>query len=196
MSCTTRCAPGRLMNFVGIMERSDWQVESWNTQGTADECARDFIGWHRDIQEMIAASPTLFKWALMGRDPLPQWTRGRITLLGDACHSTLPMLAQGAVMALEDAVILGRCFDKYGDVADRARALRAGAPRRHHPQGQAAPTTMRCAFTTRRSPPRRARRPMSTANGAARRSSSATSGFSPTMSKPRRFDAPSAGDAR
>jgi salicylate hydroxylase len=107
---------GRLMNFVGIMERSDWQVESWNTQGTAQECARDFVGWHSDIQEMIAASPTLFKWALMGRDPLPQWTRGRITLLGDACHSTLPLLAQGAVMALEDAVILGRCFDAYGDL--------------------------------------------------------------------------------
>jgi salicylate hydroxylase len=107
---------GKLMNFVGIMERDDWQVESWNTPGTAEECARDFVGWHRDIQEMIAASPTLFKWALMGRDPLPQWTRGRTTLLGDACHSTLPLLAQGAVMALEDAVILGRAFDKYGDV--------------------------------------------------------------------------------
>jgi salicylate hydroxylase len=42
---------------------------------------------------------------------------GNVTLLGDACHPTLPMLAQGAVMAIEDAVILGRCFDKYGDPA-------------------------------------------------------------------------------
>jgi salicylate hydroxylase len=108
---------GRLMNFVGIMDRSDWQVESWTTRGTADECAGDFAGWHRDVHGMIAASPALFKWALMGRDPLAQWTRERVTLLGDACHSTLPLLAQGAVMALEDAVILGRCFDKYGDVA-------------------------------------------------------------------------------
>jgi salicylate hydroxylase len=107
---------GHLMNFVGIMERSDWQVESWTTEGTADECAADFAGWHRDIHGIIAASPALFKWALMGRDPLAQWTRARVTLLGDACHSTLPLLAQGAVMALEDAVILGRCFDKYGDV--------------------------------------------------------------------------------
>jgi len=107
---------GRLMNFVGIMERSDWQVESWTTEGTAGECAKDFAGWHRDIHGMIAASPALFKWALMGRDPLAQWTRERVTLIGDACHSTLPLLAQGAVMALEDAVILGRCFDKYGDV--------------------------------------------------------------------------------
>jgi salicylate hydroxylase len=108
---------GRLMNFVGIQERADWQVESWTVQGTAEECARDHAGWHPDVQSLIAASPSLFKWALMGRDPLPRWTVGHVALLGDACHPTLPMLAQGAVMAIEDAVILGRCFDKYCDVA-------------------------------------------------------------------------------
>jgi 2-polyprenyl-6-methoxyphenol hydroxylase-like FAD-dependent oxidoreductase len=107
---------GRLMNFVGIQERSDWQVESWTTQGTAAECANDHKGWHADVHALIAAAPSLYKWALISRDPLPQWTVGRVTLLGDACHPTLPMLAQGAVMAIEDAVILGRCFDKYGDV--------------------------------------------------------------------------------
>jgi len=108
---------GKLMNFVGIQQRSDWQVESWTTQGTAQECANDHAGWHPDVQALIAASPSLFKWALMGRDPLPQWTSGNVALLGDACHPTLPMLAQGAVMAIEDAVILGRCIDKYGDIA-------------------------------------------------------------------------------
>ena len=108
---------GKLMNFVGIQERDDWQVESWTTRGTAQECANDHAGWHPDVQALIAASPTLFKWALMGREPLPQWTTGNVTLLGDACHPTLPMLAQGAVMAIEDSVILGRCFDKYGYVA-------------------------------------------------------------------------------
>jgi salicylate hydroxylase len=108
---------GRLMNFVGIAERGDWQVESWNVQGTPQECAKDHVGWHPDIHALIAAAPSLFKWALMGREPLKQWTQGRVTLIGDSCHPTLPMLAQGAVMALEDAVILGRCFDKYADVA-------------------------------------------------------------------------------
>jgi salicylate hydroxylase len=107
---------GQLMNFVGIQERADWQVESWNVEGTAEECARDHAGWHADVQALIAAAPRLFKWALMGREPMPRWTAGRVTLIGDACHPTLPMLAQGAVMAIEDAVILGRCFDKYGDV--------------------------------------------------------------------------------
>lgn len=108
---------GRLMNFVGIQERADWQVESWTVQGTHAECARDHAGWHADVQALIAASPSLFKWALMGREPLAQWSAGNVTLLGDACHPTLPMLAQGAVMALEDAVVLGRCFDAYPDVA-------------------------------------------------------------------------------
>jgi salicylate hydroxylase len=105
------------MNFVGIMERSDWRLESWTERGTAQECMNDHRGWHKDVQALIAAAPELFKWALMGRDPLPRWTHEHVTLLGDACHPTLPMLAQGAVMAIEDAVILGRCFDKYGDVA-------------------------------------------------------------------------------
>ena len=107
---------GQLMNFVGIAERNDWQVESWNVQGTTHECAKDHAGWHPDVHDFIAAAPSLFKWALMGREPMTQWTQGRVTLLGDACHPTLPMLAQGAVMAIEDAVILGRCFDKYDDV--------------------------------------------------------------------------------
>ncbi len=108
---------GKLMNFVGIQERRDWQIESWTTEGSARECAADHKGWHPDVHALISAAPRLFKWALMGRDPLRQWTRGHVTLLGDACHPTLPMLAQGAVMAIEDAVILGRCFDKYRDIA-------------------------------------------------------------------------------
>ena len=83
----------------------------------AAAAAPDHAGWHPDVQALIAASPSLFKWALMGRDPLPQWTSGNVTLLGDACHPTLPMLAQGAVMAIEDAVILGRSFDKHSDIA-------------------------------------------------------------------------------
>jgi salicylate hydroxylase len=104
---------GTLMNFVGIHERQDWQIESWSTQGTPEECARDFTGWHPSIHTIIKSAPSLFKWALMARPPLDWWTRGRVSLLGDACHSTLPLLAQGAVMAIEDSVTLGRCMDKW-----------------------------------------------------------------------------------
>ncbi len=102
---------GNLMNFVGIVERSDWQVESWNIRGEAPECHKDFQGWHDDVHTMIANAPTLFKWALLTRPALEQWSDDRITLLGDACHPTLPFLAQGAVMAIEDGVILARCLE-------------------------------------------------------------------------------------
>lgn len=108
---------GRLMNFVGVVERGDWQVESWSVSGSTEECLNDFRGWNEDIQRMIRAIDTPYKWALMQRAPLEAWSRGRVSLLGDACHSTLPFLAQGAVMALEDSYILARALDAEPDVA-------------------------------------------------------------------------------
>jgi salicylate hydroxylase len=105
---------GRLMNFVGALERSDWQVESWSVKGTPEEIRADFRGWHEDIQAFVAEIDTPYKWALMVRAPLERWTVGRVTLLGDAAHSMLPMLAQGAIMAIEDGFILARCLAQYG----------------------------------------------------------------------------------
>ena len=112
---------GDLMNFVGIVERSDWRVESWSTRGSAEECAGDFAGWHEDVHRLIRKAPSLYKWALMVREPMGRWTVGPVTLLGDACHPTLPMLAQGAVMAIEDGFILARCVERWPD--DLAAAL-------------------------------------------------------------------------
>jgi len=110
-----------LVNFVGILERGDWQVESWTAAGTTEECLRDFAGWHEDVQTLIRSIEQPFKWALMVREPLQQWTVGRVTLLGDACHPTLPFLAQGACMALEDGAMLARCLR---ETADAQQALR------------------------------------------------------------------------
>jgi salicylate hydroxylase len=112
---------GTLMNFVGILERSDWQVESWSTRGSTAELAADFKGWHEDVQALIRNIDTPYKWALMVREPMERWTAGRVSLLGDACHSMLPMLAQGAVMAIEDGYCLARCVEEGGD--DVAAAL-------------------------------------------------------------------------
>jgi salicylate hydroxylase len=110
-----------LINFVGAVEKSGWEVESWSEQGTLEECHRDFEGWHEDIHTLISAIDIPYKWALMVREPMNTWTSGNITLLGDACHPTLPFLAQGAGMAIEDGYLLARCLERYG--ADRARAL-------------------------------------------------------------------------
>ena len=109
---------GQLMNFVGVRERGDWQVESWSVRGTREECLADFAGWNADIHTMIGAIDVPYKWALMHRPPLPRWSVGRVSLLGDACHSTLPFLAQGAVMAIEDGFILARALEAAGDPAE------------------------------------------------------------------------------
>ena len=105
---------GRLMNFVGALERGDWRIESWSAKGTREEIRADFRGWHEDIQAFVAEIDTPYKWALMVRAPLPRWTVRRATLLGDAAHSMLPMLAQGAIMAIEDGFILARCLAEHG----------------------------------------------------------------------------------
>jgi salicylate hydroxylase len=106
---------GELMNFVSVVERDDWQVESWVVAGTTNELANDFSGWHADVQTLIKSIETPYKWALMVRGPMAQWSKGRVTLLGDACHPTLPFLGQGAVMAIEDAYIVAACIEKHFD---------------------------------------------------------------------------------
>ena len=113
---------GTIMNFVGIVERDDWKIESWSQKGTIEECHADFKGWHGDVHELIENVEVPYKWALMARDPMRKWSYGRVTLLGDACHPTLPFLAQGAVMAVEDAYIVARCIEAHE--ADLAFGLR------------------------------------------------------------------------
>lgn len=102
---------GEILNFVGVVERDDWRVESWTVPGTTGECLRDLAGWHEDVKTIIRNIGTPYKWALLGRQPLDSYVQGRVCLIGDAAHPTLPFLAQGANMALEDAVILARCLD-------------------------------------------------------------------------------------
>ncbi|MBL0420257.1 FAD-dependent monooxygenase, partial [Ramlibacter sp. AW1] len=72
-------------------------------------------------QTLIRAIDTPYRWALMVRETLTRWSFGRVTLLGDACHPTLPFLAQGAVMALEDGLVLARCLDEWR--SDPVKAL-------------------------------------------------------------------------
>jgi len=111
---------GELMNFISIVERDDWQVESWIVEGSKEELADDFRGWHDDVHTFIDAIDTPYKWALLARGPMERWVEGRITLLGDACHPTLPFLGQGAVMAIEDAYVVAACLAAYPDDPRRA----------------------------------------------------------------------------
>ncbi len=111
---------GQLMNVVGLVENAEWTSESWTEAGTVAEFLADFEGWHPLVREVMGAVDTPYRWALIHRDPLPRWTEGRVSLLGDACHPTLPFLAQGAIMAIEDGVVLARCLDAMRDRPQQA----------------------------------------------------------------------------
>jgi len=104
---------GTLLNVVGVTERADWTVEGWNVRGTTEEVINDFPGWHADVHALFRNIDVPYKWALALRPTMDAWSKGRCTLLGDACHPMVPFLAQGAVMAIEDAFVLARCLEKY-----------------------------------------------------------------------------------
>jgi len=111
---------GALINCVCVIEKSGWQVESWTQRGEHAELARDFAGWHETVTTLIEHMDrdACFKWALFDRPPMPRWGDGRVTLLGDACHPTLPFMAQGAAMAIEDAAVLADCVATADDVTN------------------------------------------------------------------------------
>ena len=102
---------GTLLNFVGAIERDNWPVESWTERGTTEECLADFQGWHEDVQTIVRNIDPPYKWALLGRDPLMEYAIGSIGLIGDAAHPTLPFLAQGANMAIEDGAVIARLIE-------------------------------------------------------------------------------------
>jgi 2-polyprenyl-6-methoxyphenol hydroxylase-like FAD-dependent oxidoreductase len=95
-----------------LPERADWMTrESWSTKGDLAEMRAGFAHFHSDVQAVLAAAPEVYKWGIYERDPLPAWSKGRLVLLGDACHPMTPYMASGAAMALEDAVVLARCLE-------------------------------------------------------------------------------------
>jgi len=107
---------GEILNFVAAVEGADWQVESWTEPGERADCLRDLAAWHEDIHNIVNLIDIPYKWALLGREPLNHYAEGRVCVMGDAAHPTLPFLAQGANMALEDALIIARCLDTFPDV--------------------------------------------------------------------------------
>lgn len=118
---------GRTLNYVALAERSDWQVESWSVRSEVGELLAEFPDWHREVRTIIAATPPelCFKWALFDREPLTGWTRGRVTLLGDAAHPMLPFLGQGAAMGIEDAMVLARAFEHSASCDEALRRYEA-----------------------------------------------------------------------
>jgi len=101
--------------------QESWTEESWTSQGDVEELRGFYKDFHAEARALLESCDTVLKSALYEREPLPQWSQGCITLLGDACHPMLPFMAQGAGMAIEDAVVLARCL-KDVDTRDAAGA--------------------------------------------------------------------------
>ena len=116
---------GDLFVFATIGQES-WTLESWTLPGDVEELRALYRSFHPEAVALLQHCEGVFKTALYEREPMPSWSKGRIVLLGDACHPMLPFMAQGAGMAIEDAVVLARCLaeapDEQGIAAyERAR---------------------------------------------------------------------------
>jgi salicylate hydroxylase len=119
---------GRMMNVICVVEHGDWTGESWTDKGDVAEVLARYESWHPMVRGLIGAFPETFIWALHDRAELQNWSAGRVTLLGDACHPMLPMMAQGAAQAIEDGAALAALLKtKPNDIAGalaRYEALR------------------------------------------------------------------------
>ena len=116
-----------LVNMVALTRSADWADESWNARAAPRELADLFEGWADYVAEVIAAIPdgALYRWGLFVREPLGSWVKGRIALLGDAAHPMLPYMGQGASSTIEDAVVLGRCFEAVSNPIEALRLYEA-----------------------------------------------------------------------
>jgi salicylate hydroxylase len=111
---------GQMINYVGFVPADQEMKESWTAAGDPDALRAEFAGWDERVGRLLQAVEVTFRWALYDREPLPLWTKGRLTLLGDAAHPMLPHLGQGANQSIEDGIALAKIL---------ARAERAAVPR-------------------------------------------------------------------
>ena len=111
---------GELVNVVAHYDNDSWTEESWIRECDRAEAIENYRGWHESLLRLFSASERHYKWALYDRDPIGQWTSGRVTILGDAAHPMLPYLGQGACQAMEDGCVLATAL---------ALCLRTSPPR-------------------------------------------------------------------
>jgi salicylate hydroxylase len=111
----------QLINVVCHYDDENYRHEAWITECDRAEVLERYSGWHESLLRIFSAGEAWYKWALYDRDPIPRWTRGRVTLLGDAAHPMLPYLGQGACQAIEDGCVLAAALS--AERQDPAEAL-------------------------------------------------------------------------
>jgi salicylate hydroxylase len=118
---------GKAVNIVAVNESAGWVAESWIEPSSKEELLAAYSGWHEDMIRLLQATDpsSLFKWGLFDRDPMARWSKGAVTLLGDAAHPMLPFLSQGAAMALEDSYVLALALDHFDTLGEALTAYEA-----------------------------------------------------------------------
>ena len=116
----------RYLNLVALADDRSWELESWTEPVAASVLQEKFSAWSPVVRRLLShVEDSVFRWALHDREPLPAWGKGRVTLLGDACHPMVPFLAQGACQAIEDADVLRRCLAGHEPVVDALQRYEA-----------------------------------------------------------------------
>lgn len=115
----------RLVNVVAVEERDEWAAEGWHHADDPDRLRRAFWDFCPEVRGLLDQVQSVHLWGLFRHPVAPVWTEGRLALLGDAAHPTLPFLAQGANMALEDAWDLFRRLDETPATATALAAYEA-----------------------------------------------------------------------
>jgi salicylate hydroxylase len=113
-------ADGSAINIVAFAPAGDFTDESWSATATIEEFHAEFAGWDPRVTDLITSGGVPGRWALLDRAPLRHWSRGRITLLGDAAHPMFPFFAQGAAQSIEDAAVLARYLAASADDPEQA----------------------------------------------------------------------------
>lgn len=103
-----------LYSILAAVPATEVRRESWTESGDIGELLDSFQGAEPTIQAMLGAVESSFITGMYYRDPIPNWSTGRITLLGDAAHAMVPYLAQGACQSIEDAWVLAVCLKNHG----------------------------------------------------------------------------------
>ena len=106
---------GTMVNYVGFVPADEEMKESWSAPGDPEVLRGAFEGWDPRIGQVLQQVDKTFRWALYDREPLPTWTKGRLTLLGDAAHPMLPHLGQGANQSIEDGMALATILAQVDD---------------------------------------------------------------------------------
>ena len=114
---------GEMVNYVGFVPADEEMKESWSAAGDPEQLRREFEGWDPRIGTVLAQVDKCFRWALYDREPLPTWTKGRLTLLGDAAHPMLPHLGQGANQSIEDGMALATILSQVDNARVPAALL-------------------------------------------------------------------------